>query len=204
MPSTGWRSRCSPAVTSGSSRTCWTPPVGAPWCRRSPRRPSNRSWSRRPRPRPRRGRRSSGRTAGSPSGAISSVRALVVRRRHRTLRVHAFEALTDRRDVQRQVLERLDGARGEREREVVALLFGARPRDLGAPTRSTGRLRPRLLVALRTGEQVAQHPLRQLEELARVRPVGGHPFPSRLTSSIDGATNLRPPPAPAAVAGGGP
>ena len=40
--------------------------------------------------------------------------------------LRALEALADRRDVQREVLERLDGAGAEREREVLALLLGAR------------------------------------------------------------------------------
>src|SRR3712207_2842657 len=123
---------------------------------------------------------------GSPPGVVRSVRAalLALGPRAWSLRVRALEALTDRRDVERQVLERLDGARGEREREVLALPLGAglavALRGLGALERTTRGLRPRLVTAPRIAEQLAQHPLRQLEELARVRPVGRHPFPSQL------------------------
>src|SRR5688500_19007658 len=108
-------------------------------------------------------------------GGVGSVRTapLVLGPRSRGLRVHALEALTDRRDVERQILQRLDGARGEREREVLALLLGAglavARRDLGALARTTRRLRPRLVIAARIAEQLTQHPLRQLEELPRVR-----------------------------------
>jgi hypothetical protein len=58
--------------------------------------------------------------------------------------VHALEALMDRRDVERRVLERLRGPRPEREREVLELPLGtglatALP-DLGALPRTTRRL----------------------------------------------------------------
>src|SRR3712207_3130724 len=126
---------------------------------------------------------------GSLPGVVRSVRAalLALGPRAWSLRVRALEALTDRRDVERQVLERLDGTRGEREREVLPLFLGAglagAPRDLGALARTTRHLRPRVVRAPGIAEQLAQHPLRQLQELAWVRPVGRHGFPSRLVSS---------------------
>ena len=59
------------------------------------------------------------------------------------MRVRALEPLADGRDVQGEVLERLDGARAEREREVLALPLRAGAVGLARRAR---RLRPRLLV----------------------------------------------------------
>src|ERR687890_116523 len=68
------------------------------------------------------------RTACSPSAFLAPLRP-------RGRRVPALQALADGRDVERQVLERLHGARGEGEGEVLALPPGAglvvARRDLG-------------------------------------------------------------------------
>ena len=107
--------------------------------------------------------------SGSLPGGVSFVRASPLRLGpcSRGLRVRALEALTDRCDVARQILERLDGA--GREREVVALPPGAgRAGACGvwsAPAADVSS-RPRLAAA-RITEQLTQHPLCRFEELAR-------------------------------------
>ena len=56
---------------------------------------------------------------GVATGGVSSVRvaSLVLGSCSRFLRIRALEALTDRRDVERQVLQHFNRARGEHERE---------------------------------------------------------------------------------------
>jgi hypothetical protein len=102
------------------------------------------------------------------------------------LTVVPLEPLTGGGDVERQVLEHRDSARREREGEVLPLPLGAELASSGSAVlaRGTRRLRPRGALTPHVAEQLAQHPLRPLEELAPVGPPFGTGPPDPLEERV--------------------